>query len=294
MRDGDRGYSAVYGPYRLCSAFQPIFRSAPDGGLRLVAFEGLLRPSQIQEDVSPTVFFAAVTAGDRAGIDALCRRLHLLNMGLVNRPEAALFLNFDPSLLRDVTEGAREAARIAAAAAAIGLTGRQIVCEITEKAAVDADALLAMTDTLRAHGFRIAVDDFGAADSDMLRIEQLRPDIVKFDGAWVLRYLMHAAGVEILTDLVTRFRKEGITTLFEGLEEVWQIDLCQEIGSDLLQGFALARPAAPSSLFNERFPPEPEFQTRGARTETGEPPPVSPVAAPAGPPAARPFGRREN
>jgi EAL domain-containing protein (putative c-di-GMP-specific phosphodiesterase class I) len=36
--------------------------------------------------------------------------------------------------------------------------------------------------------FKIAVDDFGADDSDIQRVTDLNPDILKFDAEWVRRF----------------------------------------------------------------------------------------------------------
>jgi hypothetical protein len=53
---------------------------------------------------------------------------------------------------------------------------------------------------------------------------------------------------------VQQFIERGITVLFEGLEEEHQITFCNEIGVQLMQGFALARPEIVPTTFGERFP----------------------------------------
>jgi EAL domain-containing protein (putative c-di-GMP-specific phosphodiesterase class I) len=296
IRETD-GYTAAYGPYTLESAFQPIFRSQANGTLRLEAFEGLVRPRKDVEPVSPGAFFSAVRAEDRATVDAVCRRLHMLNVALLGRRNATLFLNFDPSLFESVADTTAEAARLADLAGKIGLSLRQIVCEITEKRAASAAKLLAITEGFRACGFRIAVDDYGAEESDSSRIDLLKPDIVKFDGEWVLRYMDNPPGIELLRDTARRFRDRGITTLFEGLEHDWQVDLCQELEIDLLQGFALARPEMLPTRFNELFPENgpPDRRTlmaEGVVPAAAKEPPGSAVAPALSAPARKPFGRR--
>lgn len=257
VRQQDGWYAAVYGPFALKSAFQPIFRQIGHGKLRLEAFEGLIRPTKGGHSVSPYGFFASVPPEDGGPVDALCRQLHLLNMGQLDRPTATLFLNFDPRLFNDARTTATEVARLLDLTSQIGLAPRQIVCEITEKKAANRAALVAVVDDFRGCGFRIAVDDYGAEDSDIARIELLKPDIVKFDGDWVLRYMEHAPGVDLLRDTVQRFRANGIATLFEGLEHPWHVDVAIDLKVDMLQGYALAKPDTILGKFNDLFPDQP-------------------------------------
>lgn len=308
VREPDGSHMAVYGPFALRTAFQPIFRRAEDGRLRLDAFEGLLRPVKNGTPSSPFAFFAAVEPRDTALIDSLCRRLHLRNLNVLGRRHASLFLNFDPSLFADLDAMRREALEVAELAGEINLPPARIVCEITEQKAADRQCLLAVVEAFRGHGFRVAVDDYGAEHSDIERIALLRPDIVKFDRDWLLRYMEHEPGIELLRDTTARFQQNGITTLFEGLEHDWHVDLSLDIGVDLLQGYALARPEMLPTRFNELFPEgshPPEPPSRHVLSQPGErmgepvrrtepsPPSVEPAAVRQARPQARPvFGRR--
>ena len=54
-----------------------------------------------------------------------------------------------------------------------GIDPRRIVCEVTEQKSASSEALHGFVQALRSHGFRIAVDDYGAHDSDIERIRAL-------------------------------------------------------------------------------------------------------------------------
>jgi EAL domain-containing protein (putative c-di-GMP-specific phosphodiesterase class I) len=113
--------------------------------------------------------------------------------------------------------------------------------------------------SLRASGFRIAVDDYGADDSDMGRVHALHPDIVKFDAGWLSRLMDSGPGYALLATMVSTFAGEGIRTVFEGIEEDWQVELAEKAGVTMVQGFALARPAlvpADFSALQQPAPPE--------------------------------------
>ena len=284
IRHDDGTSTGVWGIYTLQSAFQPIF-AFKEGKLSVVAFEGLIRPFRDGEPQSPAAFFGTCPAGDRLHIEALTRTLHLLNAGACLPQEASIFVNFDPSVFveRSIVDNALRDMRLVLHEA--GIDPRRIVCEVTEQKSASQETLYSFVEALRANGFRIAVDDYGADESDINRIKELKPDIVKFDAYWITQLMESGAGFALLTTMVTNFEKQGIRTVFEGIEEGWQLELAEKSGASMVQGFVLAKPElAPTSfrVFGK------EAQAPAAEAE--------PVKAPVGRTAAvrpgRVFGRR--
>ncbi|MCO6387655.1 EAL domain-containing protein [Aliihoeflea sp. 40Bstr573] len=252
MREADGTAVGQWGPYVLKTAFQPIFAFEPDG-LKQRAYEGLIRPFRDGEATSPGQFFAAIPAIDRLRVEALARDLHILNAGAAFGPQITLFINFDPSLFceKPVVDTALREMRIVLGEA--GIPFSNVVCEVTEQPSDSAAALQDFVAALRQEGYRVAVDDYGADSSDMERVKQLRPDIVKFDAKWVARLMDSQPGVTLLKVMVGEFRQKGIVTVFEGIEENWQLDVAAEVGASMVQGFVLARP----ELAPTRFRPDP-------------------------------------
>ena len=265
----DRGfYTTSYGPFVLRSAFQPIFSQNDEGHLTIEAFEALIRAQQDGKPVSPPRFFSMVEKADALTVDTLCRELHILNMGKLGRRKARLFINFNPGLFDAISDIDAEVDRMVDVTIRAGLRPGRIVCEITEQGSGNEDVLNRLVGGLRSRLFKIAVDDFGADDSDSKRVDDLRPDVLKFDAAWVRRFTETSAGMGLLKLMVAQFIERGITVLFEGLEEEHQIEFCQTIGVQLMQGYALARPEIVPRTFDDRFPePQP--------TQAGDP--VRPV-----------------
>ncbi|PWV97639.1 EAL domain-containing protein (putative c-di-GMP-specific phosphodiesterase class I) [Hoeflea marina] len=252
--EDDRGiFTSSYGPFMLRSAFQPIFSQNAEGHLTIEAFEALIRAQRGGEPVSPHHFFSMVEPADSLAIDTLCRELHIRNMGRLNRRHARLFINFNPGLFTAGASIEAEVAHMLDVTLQAGLRPSRIVCEITEQGG-DAATIDQLVGGLRRSMFKIAVDDFGAEDSDIARVDKLQPDVVKFDSAWVRRFTETSPGRSLLELMVSQFIDRGITVLFEGLEEDDQIDFCREVGVQLMQGFALARPELAPTTFHERFP----------------------------------------
>lgn len=278
----------VWGRHLLRSAFQPIYAFV-HGKLQIAAYEGLIRPFEDGEPRSPGEFFGPISAMDRFRVETLTRTLHVLNAKGVIGPTASLFLNFDPSVftqpaiadnaLKDLRLGLHEA----------GIDAARVVCEMTEKKSASDDTLFSFVQALRSNGLKVAVDDYGADDSDINRIRELRPDIVKFDAAWITRLMESDPGAALLTAMVSQFRSMGIRTVFEGLEEGWQLDLAESCGVDMVQGYILAKPelvsidALPAS--ETRFEPS---ETPGQAPEAVRP--LVPVHMPGR--HVKPFGRR--
>jgi FOG: EAL domain len=270
----DRGaLTTSYGPFVLRTAFQPIFSQDETGHLTIEAFEALIRAERDGEQVPPMHFFSLVEPAEALYVDTLCRELHIRNMGRMGRASARLFINFNPGLYTSVPEIDRAVGHMSEAAANAGLRPSRIVCEITEQISEDGEALLALVRRLRANMFQIAVDDYGSDESDIARVDLLKPDVIKFDAAWVRRFTETPAGQSLLGLLVTQFVDRGILCLFEGLEEEHQVAFCREIGVTLMQGYALARPQLAPTTFDLLFPePEPAAvrRRRPAAPKDGE------------------------
>lgn len=272
IRHDDRTATGVWGPFTLKSAFQPIF-AFEEGRLSVVAFEGLIRPFREREgreweSMSPVAFFRAIPPGDRLHVETLTRTLHLLNAGEFLDPSTMLFVNFDPSVFteRRIAETALREMRLTLHEA--GIDPRRIVCEVTEQRSSSPRALATFVGALRDHGFRIAVDDYGAEDFDMERVSALEPDIVKFDAQWIARLMDTRPGFALLSVMVKEFSSRGIATLFEGIEEGWQLELAEEAGVRMVQGYVLARPEiAPTSFAVFSRAAAGEAGPRGARPQ---------------------------
>jgi EAL domain-containing protein (putative c-di-GMP-specific phosphodiesterase class I) len=245
---------ATYRDFTLESALQPIFSQDQEGVLELQAFEGLIRPSLNGEQVRPAQFFPQVAVEDQAMIDSLCRTLHIFNTGLLGRRKVSLFVNFHPGLFVTINDIRREVDKIRLAVREAGLTNDQLACEITQKQNDSSDMLSFFVKDLRQHGFRIAIDEYGAEERDAERLRLLKPDYVKFEATWVKDFLENSAGSALLRVMVEQFREQGVTAIFEGLEDLRQVDLCRELDVPLLQGYALARPQIAPTSFNEEFP----------------------------------------
>jgi EAL domain-containing protein (putative c-di-GMP-specific phosphodiesterase class I) len=250
----DGTFVASHGPFVLQTALQPIFGEDANGDLLLAAFEGLVRARRGGEPVSPSQFFPQVSPVDLPEIDSLLRTLHILNTGLLKRRAVKLFVNFHPGMFLTLAAIRHEVDRIALATHEAGMKPEQIVCEISRKKNEDLKAIAHFSNSLRELGFKTAVDEYGAQDSDAERVEILKPEYVKFETTWVLEFMQDPTGFALLKVMVEQFLERGIQPIFEGLEELSQVELCQQLGVPLMQGYVLARPEIAPTSFNRTYP----------------------------------------
>ena len=246
FNDGTHG--ALFGSWQLKSAFQPIFTLA-SGTAEIAGFEALIRPFLAGRAASPATLFRNVNGGAREALETVMRDLHMTNAAALPVKDALLFINLDPSAFSDMLMISQALASVRRQWAKTGNAPRRLVCEITEGKAKSPALLFSLADTIRANGFRLAIDDYGAKNSDAARLARLRPDIVKFDGRWVTRLMQTKAGYGQAKDMVQHFAGLSIETVFEGIEDLRQLELSQSAGATFVQGFALARPEIAPTRF---------------------------------------------
>lgn len=260
-RQADGSWIAEYKNFTLKTALQPIFRFT-NGKLRPVAFEGLLRPIIDETSVLTGPFLQAVSSDDQLHVETLARTLHIRNASNLPQVAQRLFLNFDPSLIEPKSILENILKDLGTELRVSGLSPTQCVCEITEKAAQSREHLSYFVYALRSRGYKIAVDDFGSESSNMARIEQLTPDIVKFDGVLIKDMMEHASGLTELKKLIRHFHSLRIDVVLEGLEEMWQIEMAEAAGADMVQGFAAAVPRLAPANFSEWFKDDSDTRLR--------------------------------
>ena len=128
----------------------------------------------------------------------------------------------------------------------LGLHDAQVYLEITEAAAFDYfDVVAAALGELNGRGVRTVIDDFGAGYSNLGRIADLNPAIVKLDRS-LIQGLHESRGRQQLVSAVVRLCVTiGAEVVAEGIETVDELSAVIDSGAHYGQGFLLARPAYP-------------------------------------------------
>jgi diguanylate cyclase (GGDEF)-like protein len=211
--------------------YQPIVRVSDDS---LFAYEALCRPADGTFKHVGELLETAVRTGRIRELGRSLRRIVVQPMdGLPD--SVVLFVNLHPQDLGDDQLLEAEASLIPWA--------KRIVLEVTETEAIrDYERARTRIQSLRSHGFRVALDDLGSGYSSLNLLAQLEPDFVKLDMELV-RGVRHAGRTARLVQHLVEFcRGEGFMTVAEGIETPEELASVAELGVDLVQGFLLARP----------------------------------------------------
>lgn len=90
-------------------------------------------------------------------------------------------------------------------------------------------------------GYLLALDDFGAGFTSLLKIVEYPIDMVKFDKRFIQKTLTHG-NRQILKPLIELCHSNGMLVTMEGAESQEEIDLLCTFNPDYIQGYYLGKP----------------------------------------------------
>ena len=121
----------------------------------------------------------------------------------------------------------------------------RLLIEITETAAIeDLDSAGKAVTALRAMGFRVGLDDFGAGAASVNYLHAFSVDFVKFDGAMIRKIGSSPRDDALLGGMAKLCAEMGITTIAEWIEGQGMADAARALGFRHGQGRHLGAPAA--------------------------------------------------
>ncbi|MHA7602046.1 EAL domain-containing protein [Alicycliphilus sp. T452] len=129
----------------------------------------------------------------------------------------------------------------------------RLCLEITESVALhDLENTRRFIAQVHGFGAKVALDDFGAGYTSFSYLKELRGDLLKIDGGFIVNMNEHPANVAIVEAIVGLARNLGMKTIAEWAEDSATVQTLAEIGVDYVQGFAIARSQSPESLLRMR------------------------------------------
>lgn len=234
LRPSDR--ASLEGPFQraiqsLHMVYQPIVSSKEK---RIFGYEALVRSSEPML-VSPSDLLASAEQLTRVRDLGRAIRRRVAE-DAVNAPaDAVLFVNLHVSELEDES--------LYSVNSPLTKIASRVVLEITERASLDEikDVPTKIT-RLRELGFRLAVDDLGAAYSGLSTLARVEPEIVKLDMFLARGLAANSASQAVVRSMVQLCRDLGMAFVCEGVETEHDRNALVELGCDLFQGFFFARP----------------------------------------------------
>ena len=224
------------GPDDLDVVFQPIV-DLEDG--HIFAHEGLTR-CKLKEYANPEVLFQTAVEGQFVGRLGRAVREVLF----ARYTQRCVFVNIHPAEL---------ASRwIVRPDDPMCYFSGDLYLEITEAAAFEFHDLCTgvLKELCDRIGAKLVIDDFGAGYSNMLRIIDLEPHIVKLDRALIRGIHTQPRRRALVRHVLELCVDTGARVVAEGIETVDELQVVRDLGIHYGQGYLLARPAFPLPSVN--------------------------------------------
>jgi EAL domain-containing protein (putative c-di-GMP-specific phosphodiesterase class I) len=127
----------------------------------------------------------------------------------------------------------------------------RITLEITESAIIRSKATaLRVLETLRSHGVRLSIDDYGTGQSTLSYDKSLPVDELKIDKSFVTNLCKNENDRIMVQSTIDLAHQLGLTVVAEGAEDWDTVKLLTELGCDYAQGYAVGRALALADLLS--------------------------------------------
>lgn len=224
---------------RLHACYQPILSVDQQGQVELVSAEALVRIVTVEGSrLMPADFMPQLTRTDTlVSMDIVVMQQTLNNLkqwvskGLVSE-KFTVALNISQALARSdqyakALEGTLRGLQLAASRVCIEL------CDDIKPSDYE------FISRLQGIGVKIALDNFGVSRSNLDRMSDLKPDIVKIDKRWVKQaYAVDSEQAhEHMNLLVDLCQSLGVAVVIEGVERQDQLSGLLKIGPATVQGY---------------------------------------------------------
>lgn len=118
-----------------------------------------------------------------------------------------------------------------------------IELEVTESAFFDdKDILVETVKQLKAYGFHVSMDDFGAGYSSLNSLKDIPLDVLKLDSEFFRGEDDNGRGKIVVQEAIQLARNLNMRVVAEGIEKKEQVDFLARQGCDMIQGYYFAKP----------------------------------------------------
>ena len=239
------GGCADVSQFTFVMAFQPVVNLERK---TVYAYEALVRGANGESAAS---VLSEVTEANRYAFDQACRVKAIqtaAQLGLDRR----LNINFMPNAVYHPEACLR---LTLSAARQFGFRLDLITFEFTEDEQItDRQHLQNIITAYRRHGFKTALDDFGAGYAGLSLLADFQPDIIKIDRVLVTNIHMDKPRQAIVAGLMQTAKMLDIAVVAEGVESRDELQALRGLGVNLYQGFLFAKPAVGRLIAESEIP----------------------------------------
>lgn len=131
------------------------------------------------------------------------------------------------------------------------IAANKIELEITEGLLLhNSQRVAELLTKLHEIGFQIALDDFGTGFSNLSYLSKFQVDTIKLDRSFITNIHQNETNRSILKAIISLAQSSGSQTVAEGIETEQELQVLQDLGCDLIQGYYLSKPLIETDLVN--------------------------------------------
>jgi diguanylate cyclase (GGDEF)-like protein len=224
----------------LETAFQPIAETTTGA---VFGNEALLRGHDKLGFADPIAIFDRMAETDHLlAFDNLLRARALSKFASVpDYRSKTLFLNLDSRLIK---QGTVLLECLMTQLRTYGVAPSSICFELSERFDNAADpAFGPLITCMRRAGLKVAIDDFGAGQSEFKLLCDYPVDYLKIDRHFITGLADAPRKQHLVRNIVNIAHTLGIRVVAEGVETEPEFRSCRELGVDMVQGWYIARPS---------------------------------------------------
>ena len=229
-------------------AFQPIVDIEKGS---IFAYEALVRG--VNGESAHTIL-SSVNEENRYAFDQQCRVKAITLAAELGVADTGAFLsiNFMPGAVYSPAACIRKTLETAHQ---VNFPLDRLIFELTEDDRIaDVEHLRGIVSEYHKHGFRIAIDDFGAGYSGLNLLASFTPDVLKLDMGLTRDIHLRPQAVKLLKHLVGIAESFNCLLLAEGIENEQELKIVRDCGINLIQGYYFAKPGFESLPAVNWFP----------------------------------------
>ncbi|UYN99088.1 MAG: EAL domain-containing protein [Devosia sp.] len=139
---------------------------------------------------------------------------------------------------------------LVAGLSALHLPAGRVAFELVESIYLDeSDGAVAWNiDKIKEMGIDVEIDDFGTGYASIVSLQKLHPKRLKIDRQLVMPILDQPAQRRLVASIVDIGKSMDIEIVAEGVETMEHATILRDLGCDILQGYAFARPMSRQAL----------------------------------------------
>lgn len=128
---------------------------------------------------------------------------------------------------------------------------KMIEIEITETVIVENQRAIKAMEGIRALGCSIAIDDFGVGHSSLSYLIELPCDVIKIDRSFITPLSDdNQKSKALVSSIIHLGHKMNCKIVAEGVEKPEQLEILQNEGCDMIQGYLFSKPLPPELFDN--------------------------------------------